>query len=134
MRHAPRVPDGSPLTLRTKKTCSILIVEDDRDTRNALVQVLGHLGYQVVAAEGVSEALAKLDGQTYAILDVKLAEGMGTTLLESIRRDKPAMNVAIATAAGDAVLLADAKRLRPDLLLRKPFNVNELLEWLDTVG
>lgn len=122
------------MTVQTKKACSILIVEDDRDTRNALVQLFGHLGYQVAAAEGVSEALAKLDGQSYAILDLTLAAGTATTLLESIRRDKPAMKVAIATLAGDAVRLADVERLRPDLLFRKPFHVNELLEWLDTVG
>ena len=122
------------MPVRTQSACKILIVEDDRSVRSALVQLLGHLGYQVVAAEGVTEAIAKLDGQGVAILDLNLADGAGTTLLERIRTDRPSMKVAIATGASDPALLADVARHRPDLLLRKPYNVNELLEWLDSVG
>jgi CheY-like chemotaxis protein len=122
------------LTVKTKNACSILIVEDDQHVRSALVQFLGHVGHQVVAAETVAEGLAKLDGQACAILDLNLADGVGTTILERIRSDKPAMKVAIASGSGDEALLEDAKRLRPDLLLRKPYNVNELLDWLDSVG
>ena len=120
--------------VRTKTACKILIVEDDRSIRSALVQFLGHLGYHVVAAESVTEAIAKLDGQAVAILDLNLADGAGATLLERIRTDHRLMKVAIATGASDPALLADVARHRPDLLLRKPYNVNELLEWLDSVG
>jgi DNA-binding response OmpR family regulator len=68
------------------------------------------------------------------VLDLNLPDGVGTTILQRIRDERRAMKVAVATGADEGELLAEARRLGPDLLLRKPYNVNELLKWLDTVG
>ena len=122
------------MNVKTTSACSILIVEDDPSTRHALVTILKHIGHQVTAAETVSDGLAQLDGQTFVVLDLNLPDGVGTTILQRIRAERRAMKVAVATGADEGELLAEARRLGPDLLLRKPYNVNELLKWLDTVG
>ena len=40
----------------------------------------------------------------------------------------------MATGTTDAALIADAERLRPDLILRKPYDMNVLIKWLDSAG
>jgi two-component system response regulator TctD len=116
------------------KACGVLIVEDDHMTRLALAGILTRLGYRVNAAETVAQGLEGLDGQKCAILDLNLPDGLGTTVLERIRSDNRPMRVAIATGTVDEQLLAEAKKLRPDLLLRKPFDMNVLLAWLEASG
>jgi two-component system cell cycle response regulator CtrA len=122
------------LLVKQKTECSILIVEDDRMTRIALVQLLTHLGYRTVSAGTVAEGLAQLNGQQFAILDLNLPDGHGTQILERIRINNRPMRVAIATGATDEALLSKAQGYRPDLLLRKPINVNVLLAWLEAAG
>jgi len=102
--------------------------------RNALVHVLGHLGYHTISAGTVAEGLAQLNGQQFAILDLNLPDGSSIEILERIRVEKHTMRVAIATGTTDDQLLSKAKTYRPDLLLRKPFNVNMLLAWLEAAG
>lgn len=122
------------MTPKQKTASSILIVEDDQMARNALVHVLGHLGYHTISAGTVAEGLAQLNGQQFAILDLNLPDGSSIEILERIRVEKHTMRVAIATGTTDDQLLSKAKTYRPDLLLRKPFNVNMLLAWLEAAG
>jgi len=112
----------------------VLIVEDDTLVRTALAHLLGRLGYHTVAVGSVAAGLEALDGQTYAILDLKLPDGLGTIILERIREEQRPIRVAIATGTSDLGLLSDAERHRPDLVLRKPVDLNALLEWLRNVA
>ena len=116
------------------KTCGVLVVEDDHIARIALISILKRLGYRVNSAETVAEGLAGLDGQQCVILDLNLPDGLGTTVLERIRSEKRPMRVAVATGTVDEELITETKKLRPDLLLRKPFDMNVLLAWLDASG
>jgi DNA-binding response OmpR family regulator len=120
--------------VKKKTALSILIVEDERMARNALVHLLGHLGYRTVPAGTVAEGLALLNGHQFAILDLNLPDGTSIEILQRIRVEKHAMRVAIATGTTDHELLSEAKTYRPDLFLRKPFNVNVLLAWLEAAG
>lgn len=121
-----------PGKLKTQR--GVLIVEDDQVNRDALVHLLTHLGYQTVAVSTVAEGLACLNGQVCAILDLNLPDGLGTIILERIRANTHPMRVALATGTTDENLLNDALKYRPDLLLRKPFDVNLLLDWLEASG
>jgi DNA-binding response OmpR family regulator len=57
----------------------ILLVEDERVTREALVHVLGSEGYSVEVATSIAEATACLDTSTYAlaIMNWRLPDGDG---------------------------------------------------------
>lgn len=122
------VPDNQ------KKPCGVLIVEDDSIARVALSAILTRLGYRVNSTETVAGGLAALDGQQCVILDLNLPDGLGMIVLERIRSEKRAMRVAVATGTVDEKLISAVKLLRPDLLLRKPFDMNMLLAWLETSG
>jgi DNA-binding response OmpR family regulator len=109
-------------------------VEDDAMLSAALVSLLARRGHHSVAVGTVAAGLAELDGQGFAILDLNLPDGLGTTILEKIRADRRPMRVAVASGTDDVTLLAAAGAYHPDLLLRKPYDVNVLIEWLDTAG
>jgi CheY-like chemotaxis protein len=108
---------------------SILIVEDDATTRLALVRLLEHLEYQIIPVATVAESMELLDGQDYAIIDLNLPDGLGTTILRRIRDENRPIRVAVTTAA-EGPVFDEARKLEPELLLRKPINVNALLQWL----
>ena len=113
---------------------SVLIVEDDDNTRAALVMLLSQLGYETVPVATVAESLEKLDGQQRAILDLELPDGLGTTVLRRIRNEKRPIRVAIATGVEDPALLAEARQLDVELILRKPIDVHQLVRWLENAG
>jgi CheY-like chemotaxis protein len=110
---------------------SILIVEDDAVTRELLVSLLSRLGYDTVPVATVAEGLEKLDGQHRAILDLNLPDGLGTHVLERIRNEGRPIRVLVTSGTTDQALLEETRRLKPELVLRKPVNVNALLEWLE---
>lgn len=130
----PRPFSKGQVPTKLKAACSILIVEDDQKTRDALMLILSRLGYHAVGAGTVAEGLAQLDGQHGAILDLNLPDGLGTVILHRIRSENRPMRVAIASATSDDDLWSEAKNGGADILLRKPFDVNMLLAWLETVG
>jgi CheY-like chemotaxis protein len=109
----------------------VLVVEDDVLLRCALVALLRRFGYEAAAAGSVAEGLGQLDGQAFAILDLNLPDGVGTTILQRIRAEGRPIRVAVATGTTDDGLLTEVLSLRPDLILRKPFDVAALLKWLD---
>ncbi|HSU68299.1 MAG TPA: response regulator [Tepidisphaeraceae bacterium] len=110
--------------------CSVLIVDDDQVTRNAMAALLQALGYQVCSVGSVIEGLAKLDGQDCAVLDLELPDGLGTHILHRIRNEGRPIRVAVCSGITDEPLLATARDLGAELILRKPIDVNALLRWL----
>lgn len=119
-------------SLQNERTAErgVLLVEDEQVSRDLLVHILRRHGYRVAAAGTVAEGLAQLDGQTCAILDLNLPDGLGTEILERIRAEQRPIRVVVATGTTDPALLRDAERYAPDLLLRKPVDMKELLAWL----
>jgi CheY-like chemotaxis protein len=118
------------LPVQPHTACRILVVEDDHITRHALVRVLSLGGYHPVAAATVAEGLAKLDSQACAILDLNLPDGFGTQILKQIRSEGLPIQVAVATGTTDDEAFSEAECHHPDLLLRKPIDLDILLEWL----
>jgi len=93
--------------------------------------ILGQLGYHTVPVASVAEGVERLDGQDFAILDLNLPDGLGTLVLGRIRNEKRAIRVAVTTGTSDAALLAEARRLGPELILRKPIDISALLKWIE---
>ena len=114
--------------------CTILIVEDDPLIREGLVRLLAKLGYSTIAVETVAEALTKLDGATYVILDLNLPDGIGTTVLARIRAEHRPIRVAISSGTTEQTVLEEARKHQPDAMLEKPIKIPALLEWLNYAG
>jgi CheY-like chemotaxis protein len=73
----------------------ILVVDDHDDTLRSMQLLLRRLGYEVLAAENMTEALQIAGEQPFDILlsDIGLPDGSGLELLKRIRqtRDVPAL-------------------------------------------
>lgn len=78
----------------SSKRC-ILVVEDHDDTLRSMRMLLTRLGYEVLAAETMTEALRIADEHHFDILlsDIGLPDGSGLELLKRIRakRSVPAL-------------------------------------------
>jgi len=109
---------------------SILLVDDDQATRQAMAKLLIQDGFKVIAVGSIPEALPKLGNQNYLILDVHLPDGLGLTVLRAAHRNHPNTKVAVCTGATDVALLRAVALERPDVLLRKPIDMNTLTNWL----
>lgn len=116
--------------------CHALIVEDDAATRHAVRKLLTRSGYNVACAATLDEANAKLLQMRPAclILDLNLPDGAGTVLLQQIRAERLPIRVAVTTGATQPALLNEILRLEPDAFFWKPFNMSDLLRWLEVAS
>lgn len=109
----------------------MLIIEDDRVARDALLLVLRRKGFDVTAAAGLGEGIPLLaQAPDFLILDLTLCDGLGTSALRYVRERKLATRVAITTGTSAREVLDAVEKLRPDKLLRKPYSANDLVEWV----
>jgi CheY-like chemotaxis protein len=73
----------------------ILVVDDHRDTLRSMKLLLTRLGYEVLAAENMTDALRIANEEEFDILlsDIGLPDGSGLELIRRIRetRDVPAL-------------------------------------------
>ena len=112
----------------------ILIVEDERKTREYLQKGLGESGYVVdTAADGVDGLHLALTGEyDLVILDVMLPGADGRQVLRALRREKPTP-VVFLTARDELEDRVGGLELGADDYLVKPFAFAELLARVRTV-
>jgi DNA-binding NtrC family response regulator len=105
----------------------ILVVEDESLLRKQIIAHLESVGADVTGAgtlQAAKQSLANLNFD-YALLDVNLPDGRGTTLLEP-RAFSPTTGVIVMTAEGGVAGAVEAMRLGALDYLVKPFEVEEL--------
>jgi len=107
----------------------VLLLEDHADIRRMMAVLLARCGFEVVQAETVQEAIARLDGQSFAVLDLYLPDGSGAEVLQYMRKRNHPARVAIVTAAADTDIPANLLLPR-DRVFRKPIDFDELIEWI----
>jgi DNA-binding response OmpR family regulator len=112
-------------------TKRVLVVEDDPDAREGMQIALRRRGHQVIVARTAVAALGMMKWEPQVIvLDLMLPDQNGLSVLKHIRERRLAVQVLIATGAGDGPLLREAEALRPDAVYRKPLDWIELAERL----
>lgn len=116
-------------------TLRVLLVEDDRELRRTLGDVLTLEGHLVRTAASCAEALALLThggshagdaGTDLVLLDLGLPDGEGAALLAELRRTRgtPVIVISARHADEQKIALLDAGA---DDYLVKPFSIGELL-------
>ena len=110
---------------------TVLLLEDDTASADAMIQLLHHYEWDVKLARTLLEAMPLLPTiPTVAVLDLMLPDGGGERVLELIRRRKLPTKVAIVAACRDRERLAEVARLKPDLMLTKPVDFFRLLDFM----
>ncbi|MBI4617093.1 MAG: sigma-54-dependent Fis family transcriptional regulator [Planctomycetes bacterium] len=108
---------------------SVLVVEDDRSARSALVKALSRGGIRVLEAETGEKALAVLAGEkgiALVLLDVILPGIDGLETLERIRRSNADVAVIVMTAFGTVEKAVRAMKLGASDFLEKPLDLSEV--------
>ena len=106
----------------------ILIIDDDRAFRIATRALLTDEGYEVDAASGGDEGLARLQEGRYqlVLLDLKMEGRSGLSVLEELRRSGHTLPVLMLTGYATVDSAVQALKLGADDYLTKPCD-NQLL-------
>jgi two-component system response regulator FlrC len=111
------------------KTLPILVVEDDRDLREALCDTLTLSGYETVGASDGEAALSELRRRAFGLVvsDVQMRPMDGHALLREIKTGYPLLPVILMTAYGMIDKAVEAMREGASTYLTKPFEPDRLL-------
>lgn len=122
--------------LAKNEALRILVVDDDTQIRRACHQILKAKGARVFSAGALSEAELLLQQQDIdlLLLDLKLPDGGGLTLLEKTKVLYPHTAVVVMTAFATVSSAVEAMRIGARDYLTKPFSLGELTTVLESAG
>jgi len=107
----------------------ILIVDDDREFRDHLIEVLKEEGYQIESASSAKEAYALLSAVEFDIvlLDYLMPKQSGVDAISEIKRLRPKVKVIMVTAFASIEHAIDAIKRGATDYISKPFKIDNLL-------
>ncbi|MBI4398602.1 MAG: sigma-54-dependent Fis family transcriptional regulator [Candidatus Omnitrophica bacterium] len=107
---------------------SILIVDDEKNSREGLGKFLEAQGYDVSLAQDAKTALELVKKETPDLIlsDIRMPEMDGITLLHHTKRLSPKTSVILLTAYGSVENAVEAMKAGAFHYLTKPVNVDEL--------
>jgi len=110
----------------------ILLVDDHFDTLCSLKRLLARLGYDVLSAENMTDALCIAEQEPFDLLlsDIGLPDGSGLELVRRIRQNRPIKAIAISGFGMED----DIQRSRDAGFfehLTKPVSLDRLQETID---
>ncbi len=106
---------------------TVLIVEDERAQRETLAGFLKKAGYKVIEAKTGEEAIIHLSSADVALVDLKLPDIDGLTVLKEIKSRDPDIEVIIVTAYGTIKTAVEAMKIGAFDYLTKPIDLDELI-------
>lgn len=107
---------------------TFLIVDDEKNAREGMVQLLDSFGYAAIEASSGKEALriVKEEKPDVVITDLRMPEMDGLELLTKLKSSAPSLPVIVLTAFGTVENAVKAMHLGAFHYLIKPVNIDEL--------
>ena len=111
---------------------TLLLVDDDQALRNRLGRALEGRGFEVATAGSVAEAQAalKTTAPAFAVLDMRLEDGSGLTVVEAIRARRPDARVIMLTGYGAIATAVAAVKAGAVDYLSKPADADDVVKAL----
>jgi CheY-like chemotaxis protein len=125
---------------------SVLVIDDERNVRDAIRRVLERSGFSIRGAESVEDGLAQLRSAPadVVITDIIMPGIDGVTAIELIKRDFPGVKIVAISGGGNfdiaayqptaittTAYLAAAKKAGADGVLTKPFDSKQLVSAIE---
>ncbi len=109
----------------------ILIVDDERDIRELISDILEDEGYETRTAGNSDDCMAAINAAPPAlmILDIWLKDSRmdGIDILKTVRRDNPDVPVVIISGHGNIEIAVAAIKQGAYDFIEKPFNIDQLM-------
>jgi PAS domain S-box-containing protein len=109
---------------------TILLVDDEDGLREATGEYLENCGYKVLTARNGKEAIeiadAYKDGISLLISDIVMPKVSGRSLIEHVRKTRPATNVLVISGYADDAVIRSGIYLETTCFLQKPFSFQVL--------
>jgi DNA-binding NtrC family response regulator len=108
---------------------TILIIDDEKEIRESLEQLLGLDGHRTIAAATAEEGLKKFGEQVFdlALVDISLPDRGGLEVLKSLKRENPEIGVIMITAFDSSQSAFQASRNGAESYVTKPWDNDKLL-------
>lgn len=110
---------------------SILIVDDEKDIRELIGDILKDEGYTIRLAGNSDDAMAEInaDPPSLMILDIWLKDSRmdGIDILKTVKRDNPDVPVVIISGHGNIEIAVAAIKQGAYDFIEKPFNIDQLM-------
>lgn len=109
---------------------SILVLEDDEELLRVLVEVLGDEGFDVDGCANSDKAIDLSKSKSYDLMiaDIRMTGLDGLSALSQVQSYSPQMDALAITGYADPEQARRASRLGIKALLKKPFELDELLQ------
>ncbi len=111
---------------------SLLILDDDAPFRTRLSRALENRGFEVNAVGTVAEAseIAVKTPPAYAVLDLRLEDGSGLSVVEALSKHRPDCRVVILTGYGAIATAVAAVKAGAIDYLAKPADPEDIVKAL----
>ncbi len=124
-----------PSAAETRGT--VMVVDDDPSVRRLLATTLREAGHNVLdvgSGKAAIEALASLPTEPtpLLLLDVTMPEMDGTEVMARVRATHPQVPIVLMSGHTSSYVEEVAQTARPDGLLLKPFDLNQMREVIAT--
>ena len=110
---------------------SILIVDDEKDIRELIGDILKDEGYAIRLAGNSDDCMAQINAElpSLMILDIWLKDSRmdGIDILKTVKRDNPDVPVVIISGHGNIEIAVAAIKQGAYDFIEKPFNIDQLM-------
>src|ERR1700675_260464 len=109
----------------------VLLVDDDDDIREMMTLTLEHMGFEVIAAANVTQALKLITTKSFDVLITDLHmpnPSDGFAVITAMRHIQPKALTLLVSGYPDVKSAMDAILLQADEIIVKPFQVGRLAE------
>jgi len=107
---------------------SLLIVDDDAPFRVRLGRAMEKRGFEVILAEGVSQALdlARQTAPAFAVIDLRLEDGNGMSVVPALREIRGDAKIVVLTGYGNIASAVSAVKAGAVDYLAKPADADQV--------